>query len=131
MTKDFKLTPEQQIIRGIKGYEKPITLEDAVNLLNEYQDRIDELEDDNQKYHLGKGQPLPENPRWKQTLCTAEIHDTLNNHFYWLELDGNVEEICRILNNYERIKDTIKEAYTNERTALGKSVLRQLLEKIQ
>ena len=31
----------------------------------------------------------------------------------------------------QQIKHTIKEAYTNERTALGKSVLKQLLEAIQ
>ena len=29
------------------------------------------------------------------------------------------------------IKNTIKEAYTNERTQLGKSVLKQLIEAIQ
>ena len=46
-----------------------------------------------------------------------------------------VSEICPILNKLDsenrQIKDTIKEAYANERTTLGKSVLKQLLEAIQ
>ena len=104
MTKNFRLkqTPKPHIIRGVPGYEKQIILEDAVDLLNKYQDRIDELEDDNQKYSLGEGTPAPENPRWKLTNCTSEIQDTKNNRFYWLELDGNVEAICDKLNQYEK-----------------------------
>ena len=46
-----------------------------------------------------------------------------------------VNEVCPLLNELtetnKKIRDTIKEAYTNERTALGKSVLKQLLEAIQ
>ena len=53
---------------------------------------------------------------------------------------GNVDINCLIdianrLNDLtdenEHIKHTIKEAYNNERTQLGKSVLKQLLEAIQ
>ena len=43
--------------------------------------------------------------------------------------------LCDVLNDLndenEHIKHTIKEAYNNERTQLGKSVLKQLLETIQ
>ena len=60
-----------------------------------------------------------------------------------------VSEICPVLNRYDailktknetikfhvdgynKVIQTIKEAYANERTALGKSVLKQLLEAIQ
>lgn len=45
------------------------------------------------------------------------------------------KEVVDLLNdlNYENehIKNTIQEAYNNERTQLGKSVLKQLLEAIQ
>ena len=46
-----------------------------------------------------------------------------------------VDEICPILNELvtenKQIKNTITEAYQNERTYIGKSVLKQLLEAIQ
>ena len=46
-----------------------------------------------------------------------------------------VSEICPILNELDsenrQIKDTIKEMYNNERTYIGKSTLKQLLEQIQ
>ena len=104
MSENFKLikNPTPQILQGVPGYEKPLSLNDAVKLLNKYENRIDELEDDNQKYSLGEGQPEPENPRWKLTNCTSEIQDTKNNRFYWLELDGNVKAICDKLNQYEK-----------------------------
>ena len=45
-----------------------------------------------------------------------------------------VDEICPVLNELvtenKQIKNTIKEAYQNERTSLGKSVLKQLLNNI-
>ena len=50
---------------------------------------------------------------------------------------GKIREWIDFLNNKEnystkkRILFTIEEAYNNERTAIGKSVLKQLLEAIQ
>lgn len=45
-----------------------------------------------------------------------------------------VSDVCPILNELvtenKQIKDTIKEAYQNERTSLGKSVLKQLMEAL-
>ena len=104
MSKNFRLTetPQPHIIMGVPGYEKQISLGDAVDLLNKYQNRIDELEDDNQKYSLGEGKPEPENPRWKITGCNTEIQDTQNNRFFWLEQSGNVGAICDQLNWYEK-----------------------------
>jgi hypothetical protein len=46
-----------------------------------------------------------------------------------------VDEICPILNELDsenkQIKNTINEMYNNERTYIGKSTLKQLLEQIQ
>ena len=46
-----------------------------------------------------------------------------------------MEDLCLLLNQLhdknQQIKQTIKEAYKTERTAIGKSVLKQLLEAIQ
>ena len=58
------------------------------------------------------GQPL---------LCSESVGDVR-----WLK------ELLNELNDEnEQIKQTIKEAYKTERTAIGKSVLKQLLERIQ
>lgn len=46
-----------------------------------------------------------------------------------------VSEVCPILNKLtnenKMIKNTIKEAYKTERTDLGRSVLKQLMEQIE
>ena len=41
------------------------------------------------------------------------------------------QELQRVEKENEHIKNTIQEAYHNERTQLGKSVLKQLMETIQ
>ena len=84
---------------------------DMIELLNaqhetitRLKDRIDDLEDDNERYCLGEGKPVLENPRFKVTGCPYEIKDTSNNHYYWLEHQENVKEMCRVLNSlYEEI----------------------------
>lgn len=79
--------------------------QEIVDLLNkqdeeikELKDRIDKYRDDNESYSFNTGKIKPENPRFKVTDCSTEILDTTNNHYHWLEMEGNVEEICRILN---------------------------------
>lgn len=46
-----------------------------------------------------------------------------------------VDEICPVLNQYDAenkmIKNTIKEMYNTERTYIGKSTLKQLMEQIE
>jgi len=129
---------------------------DAIDMLNEayekiaeLNDRIDELEDDNTRYHLGTGKPEMKNPRYEITGCPTEIKDTSNNHYHWLELDDNVKEVCNILNDYDtkleyekrmhqkykteclHIHETIQTAYETEKTTMGKSILKQLIDTIK
>ncbi len=47
-------------------------------------------------------------------------------------------QVCMLLNEYvdvkkenEQLKNNIKEAYENERTQIGKNVLKQLIEQIE
>lgn len=42
-----------------------------------------------------------------------------------------IDEANRLSDENTRIKHTIKEAYETERTAIGQSVLRQILEQIK
>ena len=53
-------------------------------------------------------------------------NEQLKNHIQELQ-----NHLKRLENENEQIKQVIKEAYNNERTQLGKSVLKQLLEAIQ
>ena len=46
-------------------------------------------------------------------------------------IEGLFERNAVLENENRQIKQTIKEAYENERTQLGRSVLRHLLEKIE
>lgn len=68
------------------------------------------------------------------------IQDNLNpkSPFTYLEwedehkqlCDETVDELNKLQDEVDNIKHTIKEAYLSERTMLGKSVLRQLMENI-
>ena len=78
-----------------------------------------------------------------------KIYDTFHDGMHWLVNEVEAEEIVEIMNNLdtkarerskalsklqkenEQLKNNIKEAYNNERTMIGKSVLKQLMETIQ
>jgi len=77
-----------------------------VNCLNDIADRLNELDSENTELKKVLQYETQMHNKWK-TECTNEIKE--NN----------------------KIKNTIKEAYNTERTDLGRSVLKQLLEAIQ
>ena len=88
---------------------------EMIDKLNEYSEKtyelelhIDELEDDNRKYSLGYGKPVLENPQFKVTGCPYEILDTSNNHYYWLEMQENVKELCKEINRIVSERDLLK-----------------------
>ena len=70
------------------------------------------------------------NKRFTYHEFTRGIKDHTTKYIY----EGN-QETTDLLNTIyeenEHIKNSIQEAYKNERTALGRSVLKQLLETIQ
>lgn len=95
--------------------ETALNVFEMIDKLNEYSEktyelklRIDELEDDNQKYSLGTGKPVLENPQFKVTGCPYEILDTSNNHYYWLEIQENVKELCKEINKIVSERDLLK-----------------------
>ena len=63
----------------------------------------------------------------KNAIC---IYNNLGDYHF-----SSAKALCELLNELHEenthIKNTIKEMYNNERTSLGKSVLKQLLEAIQ
>ena len=73
---------------------------------------------------------------------TGLIDEQSTEHKWFIEnccsvsdLKKNWKTVCDKLNEVaeenEQLKQTIQEAYNNERTTLGKNVLKQLLEAIQ
>lgn len=95
--------------------ETALNVFEMIDKLNEYSKKIyelelhiDELEDDNQKYSLGTGKPVLENPQFKVTGCPYEILDTSNNHYYWLEMKENVKELCKEINKIVSERDLLK-----------------------
>lgn len=71
------------------------------------------------------------------TIDVEETHDENawfdNGEFVCFEddFDELLKKMNELADEKEQIKHTIKEAYETERTSLGKSVLKQLLEAIQ
>ena len=61
----------------------------------------------------------------------VELLNTLNDENEQLKCDKELFTKKQLHQENQRIKQTIREAYTNERTAIGKNVLKQLLEAIQ
>lgn len=95
--------------------ETALNVFEMIDKLNEYSEKtyelelhIDELEDDNRKYSLGYGKPVLENPQFKVTGCPYEILDTSNNHYYWLEMQENVKELCKEINKIVSERDLLK-----------------------
>ena len=54
-----------------------------------------------------------------------------DNTYYQKLFHSVADKVQDLMEENQQIKHTIKEAYETERTALGKSVLKQLLEAIQ
>ena len=77
---------------------------------------------------------MTENKRFTVEDDDADIWE--DNHFLAVAYNHiNAKKITKRLNKLadenEMIRNTINEMYNNERTQLGKSVLKQLLEAIQ
>lgn len=99
--------------------------QEEINLL---QDRIDELEDDNEKYSLGCEDIILENPQFKVTSCPTEIKDTSNNHYYWLEHEGNVKALCQVINEVINERNVLKQQITNKNNKLVKDTANKISE---
>ena len=94
-----------------KEYES--NFEDMVSLMNDIWNQTQRFEKHNQRLEK-------ENEELKQT-----VSDWSGSY------DELFEDVKRLEKENEQIKQVIKEAIDNERTELGKSVLKQLLEAIQ
>ena len=97
------------------------------NAIIEANNEIDKLKRENNilnalcvEYGFEMGRLEEENKELKQT-----VSDWSGSY------DELFEDVKRLEKENEQIKHLIKEAYNNERTHIGKSVLKQLMETIQ
>ena len=86
--------------------ETALNVFEMIDKLNEYSEKIyelelhiDELEDDNQKYSLGYGKPVLENPQFKVTGCPYEILDTMIQIFEDSGLDYYISDELELVIN--------------------------------
>ena len=59
------------------------------------------------------------------------IKDNVTGETYEFTMDTVLDLLNALHEENEQLKNNIKEAYQTERTALGKSVLKQLLNKME
>ena len=63
------------------------------------------------------------------------FQDIKAGEWYYTKDSENAKKICELLNELheenQHIKHLIKQAYNNERTTLGRNVLKQLIEQME
>lgn len=90
-------------------FEEEYLFDIANELYNEnvkLRNRVDRLEDDNEKYCLTVERLGRIDNRFEITDCKTEIIDNKTNRAYWLEHEKNVEGVVELLNQLNKeIKD--------------------------
>ena len=112
MTKRYGMSNETGAFID-KQIDKEYTDDEIIDLLNEQHERIQVLKASNGEME-------------DYLARLEEENEQLKNHIKTLQ--NNTK---RLENDNIRTYNLIKEAYNTERTALGKSVLKQLMEAIQ
>lgn len=67
----------------------------------------------------------------QQLIKALTVDNKVTTEEVYFLLQKAVSENVKLETENEQLKATIKEAYNNERTMIGKSVLKQLMETIQ
>ena len=70
--------------------------------------KIDVLEDDNEKYHKSLEQLNLYTKRFIPTKCTNEFKDCKTNRYYWLDHEGNFEGCLELLNLLDYESELLK-----------------------
>ena len=119
MTKRYGMSNETGAFID-KQIDKEYTDDEIIDLLNEQHERIQVLKASNGEMEDYLARLEEKNEQLKSTINTL-THD-----------NTKMKKVLNTTKNEnEQIKQVIKEAYQTERTELGKSVLKQLMETIQ
>lgn len=104
-TKRFWILNTLTEYSGIKDKDKLLTFNEVVDLLNclndeneQLKNKIDVLEDDNEKYHKSLEQLILYTKRFIPTKCTNEFKDCKTNRYYCLDHEGNFKGCLELLN---------------------------------
>ena len=104
----------------------PMHYSTIVNRLNEQDKTITRLEKENEQLKIRFNEEREKSLKFCRNIDTLTIeNEHLKNHIQELQ-----NHLKRLENENEQIKQVIKEAYETERTHIGKSVLKQLLNNI-
>ena len=82
----------------------------AKNMHQDLTSTIDTLLADFKYYSFNPDQSLQpdKDNRFQNTSCSTEIHDSYNNHYYWLEYEDNVTGFMELANNiHNELKDAL------------------------
>lgn len=97
------------------NFEKILGTNDLLDDLNrlsdeniQLKDKIDTLEDDNEKYHKSLEQLNLYTKRFIPTKCTNEFKDCKTNRYYWLDHEGNFEGCLELLNLLDCERELLK-----------------------
>ena len=102
---DYILDTPNKSLDFIEMLGDCLEAEEIVDLLNclndeneQLKNKIDVLEDDNEKYHKSLEQLNLYTKRFIPTKCTNEFKDCKTNRYYWLDHEGNFKGCLELLN---------------------------------
>lgn len=99
------------------GYDVAEFFCKMMNQNYDLQNHIDELEDDNDKYHKSLEKLEDYTKRFIPTKCTNEFKDCKTNRYYWLDYEGNFTGALELMNlldcENEQLKQQIKDLRIN------------------
>lgn len=102
---DYILDAPNKSLDFIEMLGDCLEAEEIVDLLNclndeneQLKNKIDVLEDDNEKYHKSLEQLNLYTKRFIPTKCTNEFKDCKTNRYYWLDHEGNFKGCLELLN---------------------------------
>lgn len=103
--KDYILDTPNKSLDFIEMLGDCLEAEEIVDLLNclndeneQLKNKIDVLEDDNEKYHKSLEQLNLYTKRFIPTKCTNEFKDCKTNRYYCLDHEGNFKGCLELLN---------------------------------
>ena len=110
---------KQGIDDNLKGYTFDFTMDNVLDCMND-------LSEENEQLKIRFNEEREKSLKFCRNIDTLTIeNEHLKNHIQELQ-----NHLKRLENENEQIKQVIKEAYETERTHIGKSVLKQLLNNI-
>ena len=99
--------------------------------MTEKQFKLEQVTDHTIQYNTPNGETCKTIPTILLMVENDLNHLCEDNEHYRKLFHSVADKMQDLIEENQQIKNTIKEAYNNERTALGKSVLKQLIDNME